>query len=114
MDTAFRDFDILTLYRNGSQVGQLDVYMGQAETVGAILREDVIAGFARVDRDEISARIDYQMVPAPIAEGDKVGELIILQSGEETARYPLYAAESVARKGFFGRVGASLVSKIRG
>lgn len=114
METAFRDFDVLTLYQNGETLGELDVYMGKSETVGAILREDVLAGIARIDRDDISARVDYQMVPAPVSEGDKIADLVILKSGEETARYPLYATKTVERKGFFGRVGASLISKIRG
>ena len=114
MESAFRDFDVLSLYDNGEELAQIDVYMGKSDSVGAILREDVVAGFARSDRDELSARIDYQVATAPIVAGDKIADLIILQSGEETARYPLYATENVERKGFFGRVGASLLKKIRG
>ena len=114
METAFRDFDVLTLYDNGEELAQLEVYMGESDSIGAILREDVIAGIARADRDEITARIDYQVAPAPVVAGDKIADLIVLKSGEETARYPLYATDSVDRKGFFGRVSASLLQKIRG
>ena len=114
MDTAFRDFDVLTLYQNGEELGQVEVYMGQSATVGVIIREDVKAGILRTYRDELSARIDYQTVPAPVVAGDKVADLIILEAGNETARYPLYATQSVDRKGFLGRVGAALISKIRG
>lgn len=114
MESAFRDFDVLSLFDNGEELAQIDVYMGKSDSVGAILREDVVAGFARSDRNELLARIDYQVAAAPIVAGDKIADLIILQSGEETARYPLYATENVERKGFFGRVGASLLKKIRG
>ncbi|WP_298912625.1 D-alanyl-D-alanine carboxypeptidase family protein [uncultured Algimonas sp.] len=114
MEAAFRDFDVLNMYASGAELGDIDVYMGKSDTVGVVLREDVFASYERADGDEISARIDYQMPAAPIAEGDKVGDLIVMRSGQETARYPLYAAEKVARKGFFSRVGASILQKIRG
>ncbi|MGB6230365.1 MAG: D-alanyl-D-alanine carboxypeptidase family protein [Litorimonas sp.] len=114
MSAAFRDFDTLSLYDSGSEVGDVTVYMGRADTVGVVLRDDVKMGFLRTDRNDIGARIDYTDVPAPVEAGDRIAELVLTMSGEETARYPLYATESVRRKGFFGRAGASLIQKIRG
>ncbi|MGB3454995.1 MAG: D-alanyl-D-alanine carboxypeptidase, partial [Litorimonas sp.] len=114
METAFRDFDVVEMYANGASLGEIEVYMGTTDVVPVILREDVITAVRRVDRDTLSARIDYTVAPAPVEEGAELAELVILDNGEETARYPLYAGEAVARKGFFGRVGASALQKIRG
>jgi D-alanyl-D-alanine carboxypeptidase len=88
--------------------------MGKAPTVGLVLREDVKIGYQRSQRRQIKARIDYKAAPAPVEAGSKIAELVIVNGDEDVATYPLYAARSVTRKGFFGRVGASLMQKIRG
>ena len=114
MSAAFRDFDVLTLYQSGDEVGAIPVYMGQAEDVGVVVRDTIQLGFQRMDRDDIKARIDYMPAPAPVEAGSKVAELIVTNGDEEVGRYPVYATDAVAQKGFFGRVGASLAQKIRG
>jgi D-alanyl-D-alanine carboxypeptidase len=114
MSAAFNDFGVLNLYISGDTLGDIPVYMGKAETVSLVLREDIRIGFHRSDRDTIKARVDYVIAPAPVEAGAKIADLVIEKSGDEIARYPLYASGSVARKGFFGRVGASLLQKIRG
>ncbi len=114
IETAFRDFDVVNLYANGEELGEVDVYMGKAATLPVVLREDVVSAVRRVDRDKLSARIDYTAAAAPVEEGAKVADLVVLNDGEETARYPLYASRAVPRKGFFGRVGASIAQKVRG
>jgi len=114
MSAAFNEFDVLSLYRSGDQLEDIPVYMGKAKTVGLVLREDVNIGYQRSERRLMKARIDYTPAPAPVEAGSKVADLVIMKSDDEIARYPLYAADNVARKGFFGRVGASLFQKIRG
>lgn len=114
MTAAFNAFDVLNMYRSGQDMGAVPVYMGQAETVTAVLRDDVQIGYHRDERDSIKARIDYKIVPAPVEAGAVVGEVVVTKADAEVGRYPLYAANSVERKGFFGRVGASLLQKIRG
>lgn len=114
MSAAFNEFDVLSLYSSGDRFEDIPVYMGKAQTVGVVLREDVQIGFQRSDRDKIKARIDYTAVPAPVDAGSKIADLVVLNDGDEVGRYPLYATDTVARKGFLSRVGASFLQKIRG
>lgn len=114
MAAAFNAFDVLDMYQSGQDMGAVPVYMGKADAVNAVLRDDIRIGYHRDERDDIKARIDYQIVPAPVEAGTVVGQLVVTKADEEVGRYPLYAAGNVERKGFFGRVGASLLQKIRG
>lgn len=114
MSAAFNEFDVLSLYRSGDRLEDIPVYLGKAQTVGLVLREDIYVGYQRSERRSVKARIDYSPAPAPVAEGSKIAELVVLKGDDEVARYPLYATEGVEQKGFFGRVGASLLQKIRG
>ena len=114
MAAAFRDFDIVKVRDNGAVVGEVPVYMGKADTVGAVLREDVRVGAHRSQSSDVTARIDYTDAPAPVQEGAQIAEMVVLRDGTEVARYPLYADASVERKGFFGRAAAGLLRKVRG
>ena len=114
MSAAFRDFDVVAPFDEGDALEAIPVYMGRDETVGLVLKDDVRLGVHRTERDDVSARIDYRDAPAPIAAGDKLAELVLMRGGDEVERYPLYADADVARRGFFGRAGASLLRKIRG
>ncbi|MEM7730428.1 MAG: D-alanyl-D-alanine carboxypeptidase family protein [Pseudomonadota bacterium] len=114
MEAAFRDFDVLELHENGAELAEIDVYMGKADTVGLVLREDVSTGVFRPDRDAVTSHIEYRVAAAPVQEGDKLADLVVRRAGDEIGRYPLYASASVDRKGFFGRIGASALQKIRG
>ena len=51
---------------------------------------------------------------APIAEGDTVARLVVESNGDTIREFPLVAAESVNRKGMFGRAMDALVGIIRG
>ncbi len=114
MTAAFRDFDVVDLFKSGDAVGEIGVYMGQEDDVELVLRDDIQLGAHRSEQDAFTAEIEYKVAPAPVMAGDNLADLVILQSGAEVGRYPLYAQGSVPRKGFFGRAGAALLQKIRG
>ena len=114
MAASFRDFEVIDAFASGASLGDVPVYMGEEETVGLVLRDDVKLGTHRRERATVAARVDYTSAPAPVGEGDKIAELVILKAGQEVDRYPLYADASVARKGFFGRAAAALMQKVRG
>ncbi len=114
MDAAFRDFEVVNAFTPGDEMGESPVYMGKANTVGLVLRDKISLGTHRADRKSIAARIEYREVPAPVQEGAQIAELVVTKSGSVAGRYPLYAATSVERRGFFARAGAAFMQKIRG
>ena len=114
MSAAFRDFDVIALHDSGETLGEIPVYMGTEDTVGLVLRDNVRLGAHRDERKLVKARIDYVDAPAPVAEGAQLAELVVTRADDEVARYPLYAATAVPRKGFFARAGAALLQKVRG
>lgn len=111
MRAALTDFEIVELAVAGDEIGTADVFLGQQETVTLQLAEDVRLGVHVRARDDIRAEIVYDgPVAAPVAEGDVVAVLEVSAPGAETSRYDLVAAETVARKGMFGRALAGLGS----
>ena len=113
MRAAFDQFRVYDLLASGAAVGEIEVYMGEADTVGVAVAEDVSSGLFRGDRDGLRTRIEYTAAPAPVTKGDTLATLIVSEPGRDERRIELVATEDVARKGAMGRALDSLVAKIR-
>lgn len=115
MRAAFVDFKIFDLYEAGEEVGQGEVFMGQADSVTLKTAEPVAMGMHRRARDQMKAYITYDgAIRAPVAEGDEVARLVIEAPDAAPRSYPLVAVHAVEQKGLFGRAMTGLVSLIRG
>ena len=115
MRAAFVDFKIFDLFEAGEEVGQGEVFMGQADSVTLKTAEPVAMGMHRRARDQMKAYIAYDgAIRAPVAEGDEVARLVIEAPDAAPRSYPLVAVHAVEQKGLFGRAMTGLVSLIRG
>jgi len=115
MRSAFGEFKVYTLFKQNEHAGTAKVFMGKADTVTLVTHENVRLGIHKTLRPEMSVKIKYQSpVPAPIMKGEHIADLVIYIGETEKKIMPLYAGEDVAKKSLMGRLGASLVRKIRG
>lgn len=115
MRAAFSDFDIYSLFEAGALVGEADVFMGQADEVSLRIDDEASVGMHRRVRRDMTVSIVYDgPLSAPIAEGDAVARLVVESNGDTIREFPLVAAESVERKGMFGRAMDALAGIIRG
>ncbi|XBQ15759.1 MAG: D-alanyl-D-alanine carboxypeptidase family protein [Oceanicaulis sp.] len=115
MRAAFNEFEMVELVAAGGQVGQAELWLGQAETVPLRAADTIRVGMHRRSVDDFTAEIVYQgPVEAPVAEGDQIASLEISLPDGRTRTVPLEAAASVEKKGMFGRAGDSLLRLIRG
>lgn len=103
---AFRQFVMRDVVEEGVEIARADVFMGASETVGLAAQGSVSMLVPANLDPEISAEISYvSPLPAPIAAGDVVGELIVHQGvRDREARVPLIATEDVARGGVIVRL----------
>lgn len=111
---AFDSFGVYKMYDAGAAVADVDVYMGQADTVKAVITADAYAGLYRSDRAKLKTQIRFKAAPAPIVKGTEIAQLIINEPGKPERVLPLVAANDVPRLGAFGRARRALLQKIRG
>ena len=114
MRAAFDQFKVYELFADGAEVGEVDVYMGAADTVKVAAKGSIKSGLFRGDRKDLASRIEYTEAVAPISAGDEVATLVISEPGRDERRVSLVAMEDVPAKGAFGKAMAALVAKIRG
>ena len=93
-------------YRPGDTVVSIPVWYGRTKTVKATVEKPFAITLPKtVPASEVSVLARFNdPVPAPIAVGDKLGEIIAERDGKIIARAPLVAAERVRKIQFIRRV----------
>ena len=114
MAAAFDQFKVYSLYKRGDEIGEVDVYMGKADTVKVVIDEDVTAGIHRNERKNIRSELVYKAAPAPISTGDHLADMVVRVPGRDDKIIKLYAAQDVKSKSIFGKAWSVLLQKIRG
>ena len=98
---AFRQFAERDLGEAGLRIAQADVWMGDAPSVGLALAEDIRLLMPTISAATVDARVTFDSpVEAPVAIGDRMGELTITRDGLPDVTVPLVAQADVARGGF--------------
>ena len=115
MRAAFESFKIYNLYAKGDEIGRIDVYMGQDDSVAVKIDEDVRIGLFRGDRKNLKTQMRYNgSAVAPVKVGDHIADLIVIEPGRDNRIIPLRAASDVKAKSAFSKAWNVLLRKIRG
>ncbi len=102
---AFRQFVEKTLTEKGRVLANAPVWLGNIESVGLTVAEDVSLLVPALVQGEITGEIRYRgPLRAPIEEGQQVGELIIALPDLPETTVPLVADRAVEKGGFLPRV----------
>ena len=102
---AFRQFVEKNVITAGKRLAEADVWMGEVETVGLTVADDLRTLIPVIGSDAVKGEVVYTgPIRAPIAKGDELGELVFAPEGLPEMRVKLVAAEDVARGGFMARM----------
>ena len=115
---AFRQFVQKTVVKQGKLVAQVPVWMGDVEQVGLVVAEDISMLIPALVQGDIPAQISYRTpLEAPIAKGDRLGEMVINVQDMPERRVALLADRAVTHGGFLPRLRTAariLIGKIAG
>lgn len=102
---AMRQFALKTLARAGSVIAEAPVHLGAADTVALVPAEDLRLLIPALAHDGVSAEVVYASpVPAPIAKGQELAQLVIQRPGLEAVSVPLVAGADVTTGGILQRL----------
>lgn len=102
---AFRQFVEKSVIKKGERLGEANVWLGAAQHVGLVTPEDVNLLIPASLDGAIEAQVMFESpIEAPIAEGQKIAELVVNMPDMEEKRLPLVAEKAVARGGFLPRI----------
>jgi D-alanyl-D-alanine carboxypeptidase (penicillin-binding protein 5/6) len=98
LEFGYRGFESKPLFAAGQIVGYAKLFGGASRSV-ALVGEGAIAVLMPKNASErVSAKIVYSgPVPAPVKQGQRIGNLNVYRGERAVAEVPLFAAESVER-----------------
>ena len=107
---AFRQFTMETLVPANDTVVEAPVWLGTQSRIGLTTADGVNVLIPAGARDQVKVEAVYQSpIPAPIAKGDQIGQLVVTVPGAKEAVTPLLAAQDVPEAGFAGRMKGAVV-----
>ena len=95
-----------TFYNPGDKIAAIPVWYGRSPNVIATIAEPFVITVPKsdgLDGVRVIARYNDPL-PAPVKQGDKIGEIIAQKDGREIARAQLIAQSTVKKTVFFGRL----------
>jgi len=95
MDQAFLSWSSVAAVREGAPAGEAPVKGGSAPTVGAVAAGEASVLVPRGEEANVRWTFQAEQVEAPVAQGDTVGVIVVLDGEREVARVPAVAADAV-------------------
>jgi D-alanyl-D-alanine carboxypeptidase (penicillin-binding protein 5/6) len=111
MQWGFNAWQSRPLLRQGQRIGEAQVQLGGASTVGLVAPRNLAVTYPAGMGQNLRARIVYQgPVKAPIARGQHIADLVVTTADMPPETMPLVAEEAVGEAGFFRRIWQGLTS----
>jgi serine-type D-Ala-D-Ala carboxypeptidase (penicillin-binding protein 5/6) len=105
LNYGFRAFEGHALYAPGQPIESLRIWMGEVKELPVGPDGDVYATIPRGSYDQLSAHIQKNPdLVAPVAKGDRVGDIVVLLGDKEIGRQPLVALRDVAEGGLWAKI----------
>jgi len=102
---AYRDFENVTVFKKGEVIDSADVWLGVKDAVPLTVSEDVLVTLPKARTGKLKSKLVYEgPIAAPIESGKQVAQAVIDLGDGNSMTVPLITAESVEKKGFFGRI----------
>ena len=105
LNIIYRNFKLYTFYENNEIVDYADVWLGKKSRVSLKLENSLKKVLNREERAKTQVIISWKNpIPAPIKEGQLVGNLLFKTLNEKEESLPLYAGEDIEQLGFLDRI----------
>ena len=109
IEWGFREYVNHKVYNANDSVTDIDVWLGEATTVSALIESELLLTLKRSDKQKMKVIVNYdEPLTAPISKGQKVGTLTIQISQDKVLTYPLVSSIGVDRLNPFRRILAAI------
>ena len=115
LEFGFREFQEYRLFQAGEQVAEADIWLGAEPKVPLVAAETVGITLPREKRKELVVTLRHDNpLPAPVAAGQRLGQLELSAPGIEPIVVPLVAGREVPKAGVLGRLTGAITYLVLG
>ncbi|GAB7544504.1 D-alanyl-D-alanine carboxypeptidase family protein [Cupriavidus sp. 8B] len=105
LNYGFQFFDTLRLYDRGQVLATPEIYKGKESTVKIGVKDETYITVPKGTGGRIKPVLERQeLLLAPIAAGQQVGTVKLMDGATKVAEFPVVALQDVPEAGFFGRL----------
>lgn len=109
LDYGFANYAVDQIVASGDKVGDVAVFKGKSETVGAV-SEDTYTFLSKKGEGGCESEIILdENVSAPVKKGQVIGSVVIKSDGNEVARINAVAQNDVEKLSYFNMVKMAIV-----
>ena len=115
VDYAFREFQNFQIAKQGDELDQAQVWLGDKSKVPLVAAGDLVVTMPRASRKDMKVTVSYDgPIKAPVTAGQQVGSLVVTVPDMPDQSVPIITGGAVGALGPMGRVGAALSHMIWG
>ncbi len=115
VDYAFREFQNFQIVKQGDELDQAQVWLGDKSKVPLVAAGDLVVTMPRASRKDMKVTVSYDgPIKAPVTAGQQVGSLVVSVPDMPDQSVPIMTGGGVGALGPMGRVGAALSHMIWG
>lgn len=100
LDYGFNQYATNTLYKKGDVITEIEVPNSKEKRIPVTTDEDIVYAVKKGEQDNPDYTINITKHQAPIAQGEQVGDLIILKEKKQLESFPLIAGASATPLSF--------------
>ncbi|MGN1063662.1 MAG: D-alanyl-D-alanine carboxypeptidase family protein, partial [Alphaproteobacteria bacterium] len=98
-------FENVLVFHKDKPIEDIPVWYGDAETVPAVLNQDLVLTVARGEQTGVVSKIIYDTpIVAPIQKGQTIGQVMVTTPNNQIKTVDLVAAKDIAPVGYFGKI----------
>ncbi len=110
IDYGFANFNSFTVAKKGEKIQEVKVSKGSRLTVNAVTDSDISTLLTKGEEKDIKKTVILpEMLKAPLAKGDKIGELVISINDKDAGRYNLVCDTDVEKSSFMNNLRNSFI-----
>ncbi len=99
------NYDTIEIAKDGNEISQLDVWLGQNDKVGVYVKSDIYKTIKKAKLKKLNVKIHYNgPIEAPIKKNQKVGKLIISYENKLLSEHDLLASQNIKKKNILSRI----------
>ncbi|MBY4946181.1 D-alanyl-D-alanine carboxypeptidase [Cupriavidus respiraculi] len=105
LNYGFQFYDTLRLYDKGQVLATPDIYKGKNDTVKIGVKDETFVTVPKGVAGRLKPVLERQeLLVAPLAAGQQVGMVKLMDGNTKVAEFPVVALEEVPEAGLFGRL----------
>ena len=103
------NFDTIEIAKKGTNILDLDVWLGQNETVSVYSNSDIYKTIKKARLKNLEVKVIYDgPIEAPIKKDDIIAKLVINYNGDFLSEHDLLSSQNISRKNIISRILSSI------